>query len=288
MLSFHRSVKKDEASFQPTFRSLRREKREWTRGGTKQTKDLRLKARAKAEMEEIDALKTVKNPTHGGAVRGLVHLAGNSVRRLRELAAPYVFRQAIDQQANHDATQRHHAFRLFDKHAGSQEEGICEKATSPFHSSLLFLRQQDALMRKRLLIQNVRGDEKAGLFAGQGLTFRRVNGQRGEELPDCLSRRSILFRASFLLGMSLLWSGKRRCQNGGFPFSCLRPCLLRILLTGEPLVRYMPEAFLPRFLGFLHLLLSLLFGRSLSGFRTHDDPAFLSLRPIHRAYHPCS
>lgn len=87
-----------------------------------QPQDLRLRAGTKADMEEIDALKALKNPAHGRAVSGLVDLVGNGLRRVSKLTAQHVFGQAIDQQAqNHDETQSHHPFRLFDKHGGGQE-----------------------------------------------------------------------------------------------------------------------------------------------------------------------
>src|SRR5712691_10241610 len=106
-------------------------------------------------MQKVNALKTLKDPAHGGAVSGLVDLVGNGLRRLSELAAQHMFRQAIDQQTqDHDETQSYHAFRLFDKHGGGQEQGIFEKAKSSFHSSLLLIRQEDAFMGKRLLIQD--------------------------------------------------------------------------------------------------------------------------------------
>ena len=68
-------------------------------------------------MEEVNALKTLKDPAHGWAVGWLVHLIGNGLRRLSELAAQHVFCQAIHQQAeNHDEAQSNHAFRLLDEH----------------------------------------------------------------------------------------------------------------------------------------------------------------------------
>src|SRR5689334_21769624 len=101
-----------------------------------QPQDLRLKAGANADREEIDPLKTLKNPAHRGAIGGLVDLVGNSLRGLSELAAQHVFCQAIDQLAqDHNKTQSHHLFRLFDKHGGGEEQGIFEKAKSPFYSS---------------------------------------------------------------------------------------------------------------------------------------------------------
>jgi hypothetical protein len=145
-------------------------------------------------MKEIDALKTLKNPAHRWTVGGLIDLIGNGLLSVSELMAKEVFSYTIDQQAEyHDKAQRHHPFWLFDKHGGGQEQGIFEKTKSSFYASLLLIGQEDALMGKRLFIQNVSGHDKDRLFPGQHLDFRLVNGQSRNHVPGRLIRCGVLF-----------------------------------------------------------------------------------------------
>ena len=84
----------------PTFRSLRREKIELRIGRTKETQDLLveslqpqdlgLETAAHADVQEIDALKALKDPAHGGTLGRLVHLIGNRLLGGSQLGAKQV------------------------------------------------------------------------------------------------------------------------------------------------------------------------------------------------------
>ena len=87
--------------------NLRREPIQVSIGRTEQTKhlvmkslqpqNLGLQAGPNADVQQIDALKALKNPAHGGVICRLVELIGNGLGGMSELAAQSVFRQTIDQ-----------------------------------------------------------------------------------------------------------------------------------------------------------------------------------------------
>src|SRR5436853_7397228 len=93
-----------------------------------QPQDLRLPARANADVQEINALKTLKNPAHRGTIGGFIDLIGEGLFSRRELATKKLLGQAIHQQTeHHHETQSNHALWLLDEHGGSQKQRIFEK-----------------------------------------------------------------------------------------------------------------------------------------------------------------
>src|SRR5919205_570720 len=91
-------------------------------------------------MEQFNAFKTLKDPSHVGASRGLVDLIGNALLRLSQSRAQAKLRQAVHQQAeHHDQTEGHDALRFLDKDGGRQKEWIFEKAKAALHAALVFV-----------------------------------------------------------------------------------------------------------------------------------------------------
>jgi hypothetical protein len=104
-----------------------------------QSQHLGLGAGTNADVQEINALKTVENPAHGGAVGRFVDLIGKGLFRCHQLATQQMLGQPIHQQAeHHHETQSNHALWLLDEHGGSQKQGISEKTKPTLHPSLLF------------------------------------------------------------------------------------------------------------------------------------------------------
>ena len=71
-----------------------------------QSQDSRLEAGTSADMQESNALKTLENPAHRGAIGGLVHLIRNGLFCSRKLTAQQTLGQAVHQQTeNHDEAE---------------------------------------------------------------------------------------------------------------------------------------------------------------------------------------
>jgi hypothetical protein len=66
-----------------------------------QPQNLGLEAGTTANVQEINALKTVENPAHRGAIGRFVDLIGNGLFRCHQLATQQMFGQPIHQQAEH-------------------------------------------------------------------------------------------------------------------------------------------------------------------------------------------
>ena len=66
-----------------------------------QSQDSCLKAGTSADMQEINALKTLENPAHRGASGWLVHLVRNGLFRCHQLATQQALGQAVHQQTEH-------------------------------------------------------------------------------------------------------------------------------------------------------------------------------------------
>src|SRR2546425_7102387 len=162
----------------------------------------------------------------------------------------------------------------------AKKEGVFEETKSSFDPSLLFVREIHLFMREPLLIDHVGGNNEAGLFLDLSLHFRLVKREGGQDMPDRRSRRSLFFRASFVLIVSLFLIRRTRCEKRRFSLHGLFPRGLSIALTSKLLLGEMPELFLPLGLRFLHLLLHLPTLSLLSCLRAHHHPPFLSLRQI--------
>ena len=84
----------------PTFRSLGREKIELTKGRAKQAENALMKRLqpqdpglplcSQTNVQEINAFKALKNPTHGWTLSGLVDLVRKGLRGGEKLAAKVV------------------------------------------------------------------------------------------------------------------------------------------------------------------------------------------------------
>ncbi len=84
-----------------------------------QPQDLRLPARANADVQEINALKTLKNPAHRGTIGGFIDLIGDGLFRCRELATKKLLSKAVHQQTeHHNETQGNHPRWLLDEDGG--------------------------------------------------------------------------------------------------------------------------------------------------------------------------
>src|SRR5438874_12305109 len=133
-----------------------------------QPQDLGLPARANADVQEINALKTLKNPAHRGTIGWFIDLIGDGLLRCRELATKKVLGKTVYQQTeHHNETQGNHPRWLLDEDGGSQEEGIFEEAQSTFHPTLLFIGGDDVFVSKVLLVQQVRGHNEPRFFPGK-------------------------------------------------------------------------------------------------------------------------
>ena len=76
-----------------------------------QSQYLGLQAGTHADVQEINALKTLENPAHRGAVGRFVDLIGKGLVGCQQLATQQLFGQAIHQQAehHHEAEAQSHA-----------------------------------------------------------------------------------------------------------------------------------------------------------------------------------
>ena len=75
-----------------------------------QPQNLGLQAGTHADVQEINALKTLENPAHGGALGRFVDLVRKGLLRCHQLTAQQMLGQAIHQQAeHHHEAQSHHA-----------------------------------------------------------------------------------------------------------------------------------------------------------------------------------
>jgi hypothetical protein len=75
-----------------------------------QSQDSCLEAGTSADMQKINALKTLENPAHRWAIGWLVHLVRNGLFRCRKLTAQQTLGQAVHQQTeDHDEAQGNHA-----------------------------------------------------------------------------------------------------------------------------------------------------------------------------------
>ena len=204
------------------------------------------------EGEEADAFKALEDPAHRGPIGGFAHLVGNRLSRRRQLLAEPMFRQAIDQQAeHHHQAERHDTLRLLDKDRRGQEQGIFQKREAPLDARLLFVRLDQLLIGQHRGVQDVGGNQEARLTRCHALQRRRVQGHRGLDLPDRPVGSSVLARASppAMGGMGhqvclhlepLRFFGELLGQGG-----------LRVGLTGKALSTQVPERLLPRDPGLL-------------------------------------
>ena len=105
-----------------------------------QPQDRRLEAATHADVQEINALKTLKNPAHRGTSGGFSDLIGDGLFRCQQLATKKLLGQTVYQQTeDHNETQGNHPFWLLDEHGGSQKQGIFEKTKPPLHAALFFI-----------------------------------------------------------------------------------------------------------------------------------------------------
>src|SRR5258708_24194209 len=93
-----------------------------------QPQHLGLEAGTTADVQEINALKTLENPAHRRTVGWFVDLIGDGLFRCHQLTTQQMLAQGIDQQAeHHHASQGNHALWLLDKHLGRQYYRLCRK-----------------------------------------------------------------------------------------------------------------------------------------------------------------
>jgi len=72
-----------------------------------------------ADVQEINAFKTLKNPAHGGTLGGLIDLIGDGLFRGHQLATQKLLSQTVHQQTeHHNETQGNHPLGLLDEHGG--------------------------------------------------------------------------------------------------------------------------------------------------------------------------
>ena len=113
-------------------------------------------------MQEFNALKTLKDPSHGGTSRGSVELIRKSLLRFGQARAQPIFSQSVDEQAeHHDQAKRGDALWLFDEHGRGQKQWILQKAKAAFDTALLFIRGHEFLIREDGSLQNIRRDDEA-------------------------------------------------------------------------------------------------------------------------------
>ena len=132
-----------------------------------QPQHLGVPVRPYADVQQINALKTLENPAHRRAVGRFVDLVRKGLLRGHQLATEQMLSQTIHQQAeHHHETQGNHPLGLLDKHRGSQKHGIFEKAKPALDASLLFVGREHLLMRKTLRVQDVGGHDEGRFLAG--------------------------------------------------------------------------------------------------------------------------
>src|SRR5512135_422875 len=135
-------------------------------------------------MQELNALKTLKNPSHGGTSRRSVKLIGDGLLRFGQTGAQPMFGQPIDQQAeHHDQPQRDNALRLFEQDGGSQKQGIFQEAKAAFDAALVFIGAHYFLLSEDALVQDIGGDDETRFAPRFLLDLWLLDGHRCLDVP---------------------------------------------------------------------------------------------------------
>src|SRR5437879_4343610 len=92
------------------------------------------------DMQKLNALKTLKDPSHGGTSRRSVELVRQRLLRFGQTGAQSMLSQTVDEQAeHHDEAKSDDALRLFDEDRRGQKEGILQEAKAAFDAALFFI-----------------------------------------------------------------------------------------------------------------------------------------------------
>src|SRR5258708_11865155 len=181
-------------------------------------------------MKQLNALETLKNPTHGGTCCGFVDLIGKSLLRLGQPGAQPEFSQAIHQQAeDHDEAEGHDALRFFDKDGGCQKERIFEKAKPTLHATLVFVGTDEGLVGKSRWVQDIRADNPARFAQDFLHDLEVVDAHRCHQLPLVATRTGIFARTPLapMLRMRLHLAVNLEPDRLAFQFPPQRPPRIR-------------------------------------------------------------
>jgi hypothetical protein len=135
-------------------------------------------------MQELNALKALKDPSHSRTSRWSIELVRQGLLRLGEAGAHPMFGQTIDQQAqHHDQSERNDALRLFDEDRGGQKQRIFQEAKAAFDAALPFIRAHEFLIRKDGWVQDIGGDDEARFAPRFLLDLSLVDAERCLDVP---------------------------------------------------------------------------------------------------------
>jgi hypothetical protein len=156
------------------------------------------------ESHQTEAVKAWEHPAHGRPIGRLFDLVGDRLASGGKLLAQAVLGQAVDEQAQHqDQAERHDALGLLHKDRGRQEERGFEKTEAPLHAVLVFVGADEFLVGELVRREPIRRDEDGRLALHRAGHSRRLEGDRGGDLPLGPVRRRALAWAcwSVRLGM---------------------------------------------------------------------------------------
>src|SRR5262245_54620613 len=101
------------------------------------------------DVQELDALEALEHPAHGGAAGRLLELIWDRLASGDQLRAQAMFRQPIDEQAqHHHQTKGHETLGLLDEDGGGEKQRILEKTEATLHTVLLLVRLNELLVRQ--------------------------------------------------------------------------------------------------------------------------------------------
>src|SRR2546425_5454068 len=102
------------------------------------TQDDGERGRGGLHMEQLNTFKTLKDPAHGWACAGFVHLVRNGLLCLDQTCPQPIFGQAVDQQAqDHNQTQDDDPLRFRDCDREGEKKRIFQKTKAALDPSFV-------------------------------------------------------------------------------------------------------------------------------------------------------
>src|SRR6266487_766181 len=202
-------------------------------------------------MQQLNALKTLKDPPHGWACGRLADLIGNGLLGLGQPCP-----QAVDEQAeNHDETEGHDALGFLDKDGGGQKERIFEKAKAALSPALPFVGGNQLLVSKNGWLQDIGANDPACPPKGFLRDPFLVNAHGCHNLPLVADGRSVFAWPTLGRILSMSDQVSVDIEPSRLLFQFPLGSGAGISFAGKALIREMPAFLFPARLRFAHLSL---------------------------------
>src|SRR6266699_4095618 len=224
-------------------------------------------------MQQLNALKTLKDPPHGWACGRLADLIGNGLLGLGQPCPQAIAEQAED----HDETERHNALGFLDKDGGGQKERIFEEAKAALGTALVLVDADQLLIGEASLLQDVRADNPAGFAEGFSFDLLLVDAHGCQDVPLGASRGTGFARTPLAGILRVSDEITVDVEPCGLLFQSSQGLGADISFTGKASVPQMLTLLLPGGLRFAHLSLQRLLGALERCLRIHDHPPFAPL-----------